>query len=401
MKKISISLLLVIAMICSTLSIGGQSGSFAKTASAETVASTTTGSTLTEQEFIPSADYVKQIGRTYLLDDTLWCALSGTGIEFTFTGTKAELNIVGDSIAANSADGHYCRYAIYVNDKRVKDQLIKQTQQTITAFESNTEQTVTVRVVKLSESADSTMGIGKIKVTANGVIKPTAAKTHHIEFIGDSITCGYGVDDDDRSHHFSTATEDFTKTYAYKTAQALNADYSDVSFSGYGIVSGYTSNGKQNKIGLVPPYYEKMGFSYGNINNSLQISTVNWDFSKFVPDVIVINLGTNDNSYCRGDLKKQKKFVAGYVAFLKQVRQANPNATIVCTLGIMGQELYPSIQSAVKQYKKATLDKNVSTLKFDVQQQNDGICADWHPSDKTHTKAASKLTDHIKKIMKW
>lgn len=401
MKKISISLLLVIAMICSSLSIGGSNNSFLNTAAAATVDTTVTGSTLTEQEFIPSTDYVKQIGRTYLLNDTLWCALSGTGIEFTFTGTKAELNIFGDSMVTDSTGIHYCRYAIYVNDKLVKDSQIKQSQQTITAFESDTEQTVTVRVVKLSESADSTMGIGKIKVTANGVIKPTAAKTHRIEIIGDSITCGYGVDDADNSHHFSTATEDFTKTYAYKTAKALDADYSTVAFSGYGIISGYTANGTQNKNQLVSTYYDKMGYSYGNINNSLKINTVNWDFSKFVPDVIVINLGTNDNSYCNGDVKKQKKFVTGYVTFLKQVRKDNPKATILCTLGIMGQNLYPSIQSAVKQYTKTTKDKKISTLEFDQQLQSDGYCADWHPSAKTHTKAAKKLTSKIKKIMKW
>lgn len=49
-----------------------------------------------------------------------------------------------------------------------------------------------------------------------------------MEFIGDSITCGYGVDDPDKEHHFKTATEDVTKAYAYKTALALNADYSMV-----------------------------------------------------------------------------------------------------------------------------------------------------------------------------
>lgn len=69
----------------------------------------------------------------------------------------------------------------------------------------------------------------------------------------DSITCGYGVDDEDRSHQFSTKTEDATKAYAYKTAQLLNADYSLVSYSGHGVVLGYTTREKrqQRSIGIL------------------------------------------------------------------------------------------------------------------------------------------------------
>lgn len=33
-------------------------------------------------------------------------------------------------------------------------------------------------------------------------------KMENIRFIGDSITCGYGVDDEDRDHHFATGTEE-------------------------------------------------------------------------------------------------------------------------------------------------------------------------------------------------
>ena len=75
---------------------------------------------------------------------------------------------------------------------------------------------------------------------------------HKIEFIGDSITAGYGVDDEVKEHGFSTATEDVTKTYAYKTAAALQADYSIVAYSGHGIISGYTGDGEKNTGLLIP-----------------------------------------------------------------------------------------------------------------------------------------------------
>ena len=52
-----------------------------------------------------------------------------------------------------------------------------------------------------------------------------------IEFIGDSITCGYGVDDEVAEHHFATGTEDTTRAYALRTARKLGVDYSLVSLS--------------------------------------------------------------------------------------------------------------------------------------------------------------------------
>lgn len=407
MKRVKLYLLVITGILCiSLVSLNYISSSKTVSAAADKgmrKAAKASGTTnLSKQEFVPSAKNVKLLGRTCLIGDNLWLALSGTGLEFTFTGTKADITLVGDNVAGSSwGEGSYCRIGIYANDKLVADELIKEKTKTITAFQSDTVQKVTIRIVKLSESASSTVGIGKIKVTAKGKIKPTAAKAHRIEFIGDSITCGYGVDDNDANHTFTTATENITKTYAYKTAQALNADYSMVAYSGYGIVSGYISNGILNDKQLVPAYYDKVGFSYGSFNSMIKPDTLLWNFKSFQPDCIVINLGTNDASYCQSDAKRQEEYTNNYVAFLKQVRAKNPNAKILCTLGMMGDNLYPCVINAAEQYSNETNDNNVYTLKFDVENASDGYGASWHPSEITHTKAADKLITEIRKIMNW
>jgi lysophospholipase L1-like esterase len=354
------------------------------------------------KEFFPTAENVKLLGRTYQLLDTLWLSLSASGIEFTFTGTKADITLIGDNMAINpSEDTHYCRIGVYVNDELVSDELLKEKEKTITAFESGTEKTVIIRVIKLSETADSTVGISKITTNPGAIIQPTEAKAHRIEFIGDSITCGYGVDARDENEAYTTATEDVTKAYAYETAKALDADYSMFSISGYGIISGYTGNGTINTSQLIPDYYDTMGFSYGYFNGGIRTNSVNWDFTRFVPELIVINLGTNDSSYCGNDSARQADFAAGYLTFLKHVREKNPNATILCTLGIMGDILYPSIEGAVNQYSRETGDTNIKCMKFDAQLSSDGYGASWHPSPITHTKAAEKLTAEIKQLMGW
>jgi hypothetical protein len=354
------------------------------------------------KDYPPTEEYVKLLGRTYFLGDILWLSQSASGIEFTFTGTKADITLKGDNIAIGGiGDTHFCRVSIYVDGESVSDELLTEKETTITAFESKVEKTVTISVIKLSEASESTFGISNISVVAKDTIRPTAARAHRIEFIGDSITCGFGVDDVNSNGTFTTSTEDVTKTYAYLTAQSLKADYSLFCISGYGIISGFTTSGQINTNQLIPTYYDTMGFSYGYFNCSIPVNSINWDFSSFEPELIVINLGTNDSSYCGNDPDKQKDFTEGYTAFLKHLREKNQNATILCTLGIMGDSLYVSMEEAMKQYCDESGDKNIYCMKFDPQQASDGYGACWHPSAITHEKAADKLTDKIKSIMGW
>ena len=349
-------------------------------------------------DFTADAAHVKFLGRTHTEGNTLWCFFSGSGASFNVNAKRLEVTFEGDSgTPMRKDDGSAARVAVFVNGERKLDELILKKEQTFTVFDSSSPVEGEVRIVKLSESANSIAGIKKITVDDGGKISPAAEKSLKIEFIGDSITCGYGVDDENRDHHFATATEDNTKTYAYKTAQALDADYSMVSASGCGVVSGYT-NAQKNGDSVLPKIYEKAGFSYGNTFGGKKPQSLSWDFSRFVPDFIIINLGTNDNSWVKTDAKRKAEFIKAYTTFLKQIRGKNPDAQIVCTLGIMGGDLFPAIEDAVKAYSSETGDSKVTTLKFANQSMADGIAADWHPTEKTHEKAAKLLTEKIAQL---
>ncbi|WP_082652148.1 SGNH/GDSL hydrolase family protein [Gorillibacterium timonense] len=356
------------------------------------------GEAATLQVFKANDDTVKKIGRTYFHNDALWMALSGCGVEFRFYGKKAEIAIKGDEIAVSPTN--HTRIGIVVNGERVIDDQVDAPLKTYTVFESDTAQNVTVQVIKLSEGM-STIGIHEIRVDAEGGIKPTPEHARKIEFIGDSITAGYGVDAENELRPFSTVTEDVTKTYAYKTVQALQADYSIVAYSGFGVLSGYTSNDQRSDTMRVPLYYKKIGLSSGHFDGTVEVESLPWDFTTFVPDLIVLNLGTNDDSYTKDDEDKQAEYASRYVEFLKQIRSHNTDAMILCALGIMGDRLYPFVEKAVADYTSETGDSHIATMKFDVQLAEDGYGADWHPSEVTQTKAAAKLIARIKELMNW
>jgi len=139
--------------------------------------------------YTPSEEAVLPLGRTYYADDMRWCAYSGTGAAFTFTGTKAEITIAGDQIAeAPDNQANYARIAVYVNEERVVDDQIDQPEKTYTVFQSDAAQEVTVRIVKLSECAMSTIAIKQITVDSQEGIRPAQPQSRLIEFVGSTAS---------------------------------------------------------------------------------------------------------------------------------------------------------------------------------------------------------------------
>lgn len=201
---------------------------------------------------------VKKCGRTYLNEDVLWMSLSCTGIEFEADGSFCDITFVGDKNAGEPwGDDVQTRMAIFVDDKLAADFLMNKREKTLKVFDGEVGKRI-VRVVKLSEATYSTIGIRGIKT--DGGICPTPERNLKIEFVGDSITCGFGVDG--TAYEGSrTANENAAKSYSYLTAVELDAEYSFVSYSSYGVITGHTSNGYKQLQRTVPEYYSKFGKS--------------------------------------------------------------------------------------------------------------------------------------------
>lgn len=349
--------------------------------------------------FIPNEENVKFLGRSVFEGNQLMMCYSSTGAEFNINAKRLDITIGGDTGANSGNKTGAARIVVFVNGERKLDEMIRTRTATFTVFNQKEAVEGLVQVLKVSECANSIAALKKITLDKDGTISPAAKKDLKIEFIGDSITCGYGVDDLVKEHHFSTETEDNTKTYAYKTAKALDADYSMVSLSGWGIISGFSGDGSKVGNMALPKVYSKLGNTWGSSIGGKNPGNMEWNFELFKPDVVVVNLGTNDASYTKGNDKKIEEYKNAYVEFLKDIRAKNPDAYIICALGIMGSDLYPAVEKTVAEYQAASGDSKVTALKFANQSMGDGIAADWHPSEKTHEKAAVLLTAKIKEVL--
>ncbi|MBR2088193.1 MAG: hypothetical protein IJ906_13910 [Oscillospiraceae bacterium] len=341
-----------------------------------------------EQSFPITAENAKLQSRTVEHDGTLWLVQSGSAAEFVVSGEHAAMTLAGSSGIRNGAD-YRPRYSVYLDNELLCDGIMEKDSETVELWDG-ADRTATVKVMLLSEAMYGGVGIRSVEVRSSAVqpVTPVAQNSLLIEFIGDSITCAYGVEGASQGDSFKTATENFSKSYAYLTAQKLGADYTTCCYSGHGIVSGYTSDGSKNAESLIPDCYERSSKfqDYGTV----------WDFQR-QPDAVVINLGTNDINYVAADPETHgPEFVEGYKAFLQTVRDKNPDASIICTVGTMGgDDVYKLIEQAVKAFG----DAKVSCYFSKTHSMADGLGSDWHPSEKTQQNSAYVLADEISRAL--
>lgn len=332
---------------------------------------------------------VRLIGRTCSSDDVTWLPQSGSAVEFTVTATRVEIEVAGDSHVRQD-ESLRPRLAVLVDNTVILDDIMSEPTRTVEAFASDSPQSHIIKIIHLSEARRGAVGVKSITVTSDAAdpVAPTVAKDLSIEFIGDSITCAYGVEAAGYDEPFKTTTENFMKSYAYLAAQALDADYATVCYSGHGIVSGWTDGPEKNEDMLLPPLYGIVAKEYPQPWN-----TASRDY-----DVVVINLGTNDFTYTSTDEARMREFSCGYADFLAQVREHNPNAHIVCTLGTMGcQELYPCLEQAVDDFRASTGDDRITCyLSQEVDVAADGVGTMGHPNAVTQQKSADRLVEVIR-----
>lgn len=352
-----------------------------------------------KMSFKANEDKVRVLGRTKVVDDIRYINYSCSGIEFEFIGTSASVVLCTD----NSKWDHIFKawVAVFIDDESVpsKRLSLNSDEDVYKIYESSTSRKVKIRLIKMSEAAFTKVGIKEIIIQGEEGLRPTESKERRIEFIGDSITCGYGIEGVFNTDTFNTTQENPWEAYAAKTARYLNADFNCVSWSGIGVISSWTDQDIPNNDWLMPMLYK---YTDAALDKSLEKPEFEiWDNLSFEPQLIVINLGTNDASYTKKIKKRVDGFVHEYYKLLEQVRNCNPNAEILCTYGVMGQDLCAAIETAVTNFKKDKNDNKIYTHFFSVQLESDGIGSDWHPSLITQDKMSKTLINKIEEVMSW
>jgi lysophospholipase L1-like esterase len=223
------------------------------------------------------------------------------------------------------------------------------------------------------------------------LLPPDKRPERRIEFIGNSITCGFGVEGENDSCHFSLQTENADMSYATMTARALNADYSLVSYSGRGVVRNYGDTSKISKDPM-PELYNRICFND---------STSKWDFSRWVPQAVIINLGTND--FSTKPYPDKDVFQSAYLKLINRIRALYPGVTMFCICGPMiGEPCTSYIKEVLVNEQKKTRDKDVFFIPIprSIMTDSDWGC-DMHPNISGAVKMMNVIVPVIKTFMNW
>lgn len=273
----------------------------------------------------------------------------------------------------------------------------KQTLQIASGLEAGEH---TIAVSKSVDSKNGGLYIYSVSYTGN--LGTTQAKTRKIQFVGDSITSGFGVVTKSNDPLGIVTDGVYTnKTYSYYSyanvvADTLDADYYSISNGGWYFSSSESADVENKSITRI---YDEQ---------SMLIELGGYDHSQWQPDVVVINLGTNDATLLDADgnlVVTAEQYMTDVAIMIDQVRAANPNAKIIWAYGAMGDTanmpqggLADWITAAIDAYNEGK-DAAMQVTYVQLPTYQDGLWS--HPSVDGQQAIGEALAEEIAALMGW
>ena len=292
--------------------------------------------------------------------------------------------------------GNHHYIAVELDGKYVGRMRITQDQQEYVLVDSLENREHMLRVAKATEALLGDVILTGIKCHELESFENPYKR--HIEFIGNSITSGTGVDQSDYPCDSKEAAwHDHHNAYlAYGpvVARKLDADWLLGSVSGAGVCRNWNSEGP-----TVPQVYAQTALN-------LDTSSL-WTPDRYSPNLISICLGTNDfsdgdGSYDRGPLDEEK-FMKSYVAFVRMIR-GRYAAVPICLLtspvfsGEKAEKLFTYLTHVSTIMRNEFGDKNIHVFRY-ANAYHNGCTG--HPNREEQEMMAEELLPFFKGIMGW
>ena len=215
------------------------------------------------------------------------------------------------------------------------------------------------------------------------------APERKIEFIGNSITCGSDVLIPEQGQETAPDYESSYYSFSGQTAKALGAETHTIC----SVAHGLTVNFDGSKSMLLPFVYEWTGTD--------TLSAVAWDHAKWHPDVVVMNLGTND--FASG-VVDSAEFVNVAVDFVQRIRSYHPEAKIVLLDGpmLLGDYMVKCREflDVVKARLEGMGESGLYRFSFEPRKKSQNRL-DYHPVKEMAAEDAEKLSAWMRSEFDW
>lgn len=325
---------------------------------------------------MPEVQWVGRVDRT-----------DPAGPRFAWPGTSASVRFYGASLAVRVRDAGYNAFQVIVDGAPKSVVRTSPTRELYPVVEGLEVREHEVTFAKRTEALFGEVQLLGFVPGPGGSLRPASAwrPARRIELVGDSITAGYGDEGGTPTCPFSAATENELAAYGAVAARELGAEHVTIAWS------GKTIAGMARLYDRVLPGRPE----------------VRWDAAQWVPDAVVVNLGTND---MLASDDKEEAFVTAFEALLARIRAARPRALVVCALGPMLTDGFPTggrrlsharayLQTVVDRAHAAG-DERVAFLEFPTQDTNRAGCG-FHPGVATHRAMADQLAELLRTRLGW
>ena len=354
-------------------------------------------------ETIPATDTrVTFVGRT---------AVEGTSVSFDWTATYFRVAFSGNSLTMKASDLKvgaadeaaaaklHNYYAVWIDSPtsaephRIVE--VKEGENVIELVDPNylKKSRRSVHEVIVQKRTEGEQGRTTIyEFTTDGqFMQAEQLRARQLEFIGDSYTCGYGIDAPTKEEKFSPETENASRSYAAIVSRYFGADYIAVAHSGMGIARNY--NSKFPKWHMPDRYLQTFDMDSTQANR--------WDAAKsdFHPAMTVIYLGPNDFSVSLQP--KYESYRDNYYRLIKSIKaNYGEDHPVLC----VAAKSYEYLGEYVRELAKNSGMKNVNYLVYCPAQHNhtnEDLGADVHPNYNGQKKKAYSIIPYIATITGW
>lgn len=311
---------------------------------------------------------------------------------FSYSGVSVRARFEGTSVSAQfQNDGTTNVYNVIVDGVVTRRITLTDGEQTVALASGLPDSPHEIEIYKLTESTyGKTRFRGFVVEAGKSLVALTTPRSRVIAFVGDSITCGAGIEGTADSLQ-SPTNQNHYLSYAAITSRNFNARHFVAARSGVGLYANYSSN----PTGLESPNNMKNHYARVHWSDATPLD----DFSP-APDLICVNLGTNDF----GVGVNEAAFEQAYLDFIDLIHARNPGVDIVCLVGPMlsGYNL-TQIRPLVQRVATTAHAKNRGRVfYFEMSQQGEfGTGSQNHPNVPQHAKNAAELTTFISGIKSW
>ena len=231
-------------------------------------------------------------------------------------------------------------------------------------------------------------------ITVDGTLAPPPPElTRRLAFVGDSITAGLGAGHDATADAGARGrcgpdNEASDATWAHRLCRRFRANCSVVAWSGKCL---YVEGSRA----MVMPDYYRQATGAGAAPH-----THDWDFRRFVPNAVVVNLGTNDYRGYTGP-EWEAAFTREYVRFMTNLTVWHHNTAlpIFAAVGPMTSRPAAAVRAAVSAFNALGGNAHFLDVTVGPHAHLSGGCG--HPGRRDHRRMYEIARAQVAAVLGW